>query len=106
MRQVPDDPSQPEDYVSSYADDIIFLREAREALLKHGREPRDWVAASFCRVFIIVLISVLEAWLREWTARGQANLAGAYFGERRGANGQRIDSLRAVMRDAGIEVNL
>jgi hypothetical protein len=102
MGQPPDDPGQ---YVSSYPDDLIFLREAREALIKHGREPRDWIDASFCRVFIILLVSALEAWLREWGARGQANLAGAYFAERGVSNGQRVNSLRAVIRDAGIEVD-
>ncbi|XQF92287.1 hypothetical protein ACOBV9_13275 [Pseudoalteromonas espejiana] len=54
-----------DEFTDTYSDDLIYLKEARVALLTHPlrNENHDLCNASFCRIYSIMMIGSIEAML-------------------------------------------
>jgi len=95
-----------DEFTDTYSDDIIYLREARIALLTHPLRAAipTLCNASFCRLFAIVMIGSIEAMLERWRDRDNLNILDAYFAAEV-SNGDRVKSLRNTFVTNGINVN-
>jgi hypothetical protein len=96
------------EFIDSYSDDLISLREGSLALLTHPLHPNEATAylmdASFCRMLAIIVIGSIEAMLSAWVERDRVDVLRKYFAE--GVrNGERIQSLYEAFHNAGIAVD-
>jgi hypothetical protein len=96
------------EFIDSYSDDLILLREGRLALLTHPLHPNEATAylmdASICRMLAIIVIGSIEAMLSAWVERDRVDVLQKYFAE--GVrNGERIQSLYEAFHNAGIAVD-
>lgn len=88
------------EFITASADDIVFLRQARDALLTHPRISVDGRAldAAMCRLMTLTAITAIERILEAWK--------GVPFLERFDAdkisNGQKIQLLQQCLADAGV----
>jgi hypothetical protein len=94
------------EFVDTYSDDVIYLHEARTALLTHPlmpvlKEPAD---ASACRLLAVFMIGNIEVMLETWRDHDAIGILAAYFDEKR-PNGEKVSALFEAFHEAGIEVN-
>jgi hypothetical protein len=70
-----------EEFTNTYSDDIIYLREAREALLTHPlrSEMPNYCNASLSRIYAIVMIGSIESMLERWLDRDNLEILSVYF---------------------------
>jgi hypothetical protein len=97
-----------DEFIDSYSDDMIFLQEARSALLTHPLTPgwasvEHWNACA-SRVTSILMIGSIEAMLERWRDNDSLGILETYFGGAV-ANGQRVRALKQAFTDAGIQVD-
>jgi hypothetical protein len=94
-----------DEFTDTYSDDLIYLREARVALLTHPlrNEYHDLCNASFCRIYSIMMIGSIEAMLERWCERDNFNILNEYFASDI-SNENRIKNLREVFVEKGINV--
>lgn len=94
-----------DEFTDTYSDDVIYLREARVALLTHSlrAEIHELCNASFCRLYAIVMIGSIEAMLERLRTRDNLNILDAYFAQGV-TNEDRVKSLRAAFVNNGINV--
>lgn len=95
-----------EEFTDTYSDDIIYLREAREALLTHPlrSEIPDYCNASLSRLYAIVMIGSIESMLERWLDRDNLEILNAYF-KPKVTNTVRISGLCSSFTSKGINVN-
>lgn len=94
------------EFIDAYSDDLIYLREGRQALLTHPlrREIKDLCDASYCRMFSTVMIGSIETMLHEWMEQDKIGILASYFAEGV-SNGERVKSLHDAFYRAGIRVD-
>jgi hypothetical protein len=96
-----------DEFTDTYSDDIIYLREARTALLTHPLrvEIPSLCNASLCRLYVIVMIGSIEAMLERWKERDTSNILESYFTPDRVSNAVRLERLSNAFSSKGINVN-
>jgi hypothetical protein len=61
------------EFIDTYSDDLIYLHEARCALLTHPLTDHyailEHVDASFCRITAVFVVGAIEAMLADWRER-------------------------------------
>jgi hypothetical protein len=98
------------EFIDTYSDDLIYLHEARRALLTHPLSEyyafSDFLDASFCRVTAVFVVGAIEAMLANWrdAQRDRARVLDGWF-EQKAKNGERVQNLYQAFRDAGIPVD-
>jgi len=94
------------EFVDTYSDDLIYLHEARSALLTHPlrAELKEYVDASTCRLHAVFMIGSIENMLEAWRDRDRIGILDAYFAEGR-TNGDRVSSLYEAFHQTGIQVD-
>jgi len=94
-----------DEFTDIYSDDLIYLKEARIALLTHPlrNEHHELCNASFCRIYSIMMIGSIEAMLERWCERDNFNILNEYFASGI-SNENRIKNLREVFVEKGINV--
>lgn len=94
------------EFIDTYSDDIIFLQEARDALLSHPlkRTIKDLCDASFCRMFAIIMIGNIETMIEHWKNREKMSILDVYFAKK-AKNDERVQSLYRAFHKAGINVD-
>ncbi|HHF2954753.1 TPA: hypothetical protein ACPJ0E_004421, partial [Vibrio diabolicus] len=94
------------EFIDTYSDDIIYLIEARKALIKdpmvNNFEPL--CTASLSRILIVFTIGTIEAALEHWNEDDQTGILANYF-QNNCSNKQRIESLENAFNDKGIIVD-
>ncbi|MDD9586356.1 hypothetical protein [Klebsiella variicola] len=95
-----------EEFTDTYSDDIIYLREAREALLTHPlrSEMPNYCNASLSRIYAIVMIGSIESMLEKWLDRDNLEILSVYF-KPKVTNAVRINGLCSSFTSKGINVN-
>ncbi|MGV3003419.1 hypothetical protein [Vibrio sp. E150_018] len=97
---------QNNEFIDTYSDDIIYLIEARKALIKdpmvNNLEPL--CTASLSRILIVFTIGTIEASLEHWNEDDQTGILGNYF-QSNCSNKQRIESLENAFTEKGIIVD-
>ncbi|HEX6508055.1 MAG TPA: hypothetical protein VF221_10515 [Chloroflexota bacterium] len=96
------------EFIDSYSDDLIYLREARAALLTHPLSP-EWAFADHwdaCagRVASVFMIGSIEAMLETWREKDSRGILDNYFSDKV-TNGARISALQQAFTEAGIDVD-
>ncbi|MGQ4706338.1 hypothetical protein [Bacillus thuringiensis] len=93
-------------YIHSYSDDLIYLREGRDALtthpLKYYAEPL--IDASFCRMYIILMIGGIENAINSWKEQDNLLILKIYF-KKKASNEQKINSLYEAFVQHGLIVD-
>jgi hypothetical protein len=98
------------EFIDTYSDDLIYLHEARRALLTHPLSEHyafsDHSDASFCRITAVFVVGAIEAMLADWREqrRDETKILDRYF-EQGVKNGDRVRNLYQAFRDAGIEAD-
>lgn len=96
------------EFIDSYSDDLISLREGRHALLTHPLRSDDvavnLVNASFCRMLAVIVVGSIESMLSAWRERDRVNVLEKYFAKNV-RNGDRIQGLYDAFHNAGIPVD-
>lgn len=94
------------EFIETYSDDILYLIDARKALLTHPfrTEIKTLCDASFCRLLAVFMIGSIEAMLQYWKERDKKGILKNYFKEN-ASNGARVRSLYDAFRKAGINVD-
>ena len=94
------------EFIDTFSDDLIYLKEARAALLTHPlrREFGPLLDASFCRLMAVFVIGSIEAMLEAWRDRDQINVLDKYFAKGL-KNDARIRGLFDAFHDAGLRVD-
>lgn len=100
------------EFIDAYSDDLIYLKEGRQALLTHPlrREIKELCDASYCRMLAIMMIGSIETMFVEWKKQDKIGILDTWFAEKDGAgkkitNGRRVQVLYDAFRQAGIEVD-
>lgn len=94
-----------DEFTDTYSDDILYLRDAREALLTHPlrRDIPELCNASLCRVYAILMVGSIEAMLERWLDRDNLEILSVYFA--RGiSNEERVSTLCSAFIEKGINV--
>jgi hypothetical protein len=96
------------EFIDAYSVDLIYLLEARNALLTHPLR-NDYVLqpnldASFCRLLAVFMVGSIEAMLMEWRDRDHAKILESYFAKDV-HNGDRVRNLCEAFQKAGIQVD-
>ncbi|MET2901595.1 hypothetical protein ABXV22_25355 [Vibrio rotiferianus] len=94
------------EFVDTYSDDIIYLIEARKALIKDPmvNNFESLCTASLSRILIVFTIGTIEAALEHWNEDDQTGILENYF-QSNCSNKQRIESLENAFNDKGIIVD-
>jgi hypothetical protein len=98
------------EFIDTYSDDLIYLHEARRALLTHPLSEyyafSDFLDASFCRVTAVFVVGAIDAMLAEWrdAQRDRAGVLDQWF-EQKAKNGERVRNLYQAFTDADIPVD-
>ncbi len=96
------------EFIDTYSDDLIYLREARVALRTHPLRTdyafAEYLDASFCRMLAVFVIGSIEAMLETWRDRDHVKVLEKYFMEKV-SNGERVVSLYEAFRGVGIQVD-
>jgi hypothetical protein len=97
------------EFIDTYSDDLIYLFEARSAILTHPLRDdyffsKNYLDASFCRLIAVFMVGSIEAMLSDWRERDQANILDLYF-EKDVQNGTRVSNLYEAFQKMGIQVN-
>jgi hypothetical protein len=97
------------EFIDTYSDDLIYLLEARSALLTHPLKTyygfQAYLDASFCRVLAVFMVGSIEAMLTAWRERDRSNILDSYF-EKDVPNGARVRNLCEAFQKAGIQVDI
>lgn len=100
------------EFIDSYSDDIIYLKEGRWALLTHPlrREIKDLCDASYSRMLAIMIIGSIETMLLEWKKQDKIGILDTWFAEKDSTgkkitNRRRVQVLYDAFRQAGIAVD-
>jgi len=103
---------QVNEFIDAYSDDLIYLREGRQALLTHPlrREIKDLCDSSYCRMLAIVMIGSIEAMFLEWKKQDKIGVLETWFADKDSSgkkitNGERVRVLYDAFRQAGIAVD-
>ena len=93
-------------YVDAYEQDMLWLSDARGALLSHPmRGEADQLAnASFTRMLAVTMVGNVEAWLREW-ARREPDLGLKTYFARGTKNGKKVRVVRAALDKKGLTLD-
>lgn len=96
-----------DEFTDTYSDDILYLREARLALLTHPlrNELPELCNASLCRIYAIIMIGSIEAMLERWRSRDNFRILDTYFAQGV-SNEKRVNSLRDAFIENGINVQV
>lgn len=96
-----------EEFIDTYSDDIIYLIEARKALLTHPfrTEIKELCDASFCRLLIVFMIGSLEAMLQHWIEEFGVQELKIYFAKNV-RNSERIQALYNAFKKRGVNVDI
>ena len=94
------------EFIDTYSDDLLYLKDARHAFLTHPlrRDMRGHLDASLCRVAIVFSIGAVEAMLEDWRRRDSDSILKTYFAQG-SSNGQRVLGLYGAFRNSGLQVN-
>jgi hypothetical protein len=94
------------EFVDTYSDDLIYISEARDALLTHPlRVPIQKLAdAAFCRMLAVFTVGNIEFALNYFRDRESRGILTTYFNDR-SSNGKRVEDLYAAFSKAGVEVD-
>lgn len=96
------------EFIDAYSDDLLYLLEARRALITHPLRGDyafgELLNASFCRLFIAWAVQAIEIMLQTWQERDRIGILSQYFKEGT-SNGDRINALCSAFRQAGIDVD-
>lgn len=98
------------EFIDTYSDDLIYLHEARHALLTHPLTGHyaflEYVDASFGRITAVFVVGAIEAMLADWRERrrDKARILDKYF-ENKAKNEDRVRNLYQAFRNARIEVD-
>lgn len=100
------------EFVDTYSDDVLYLLEARSALLTHPlrNESKELLDASICRLFAVFMIGSIEMMLKHWIEKDHHEVLKIYFADRDKAgkqinNGQRVAALCDAFTKAAIPVD-
>ena len=93
-------------YVDAYEQDILWLWEARGALLSHPmRSEGDRLSdAPFTRMLVVTMVGNVEAWLRAWAKREPDLGLETYFA-RSVKNRKKVEVVRAALEKRGIALD-
>jgi hypothetical protein len=101
-----------EEFIDTYSDDIIYLKEGRQALLTHPlrKEIKFLCGASYCRMLAVMMIGSIEMMFAEWSKQDKNGILQMWFEEndKNGnyiSNGYRVKVLYDAFKDAGINVD-
>jgi hypothetical protein len=94
------------EFIDTYSDDVIYLDEARVALLTHPLMPtlKELTDASACRLLAVFMIGSTEVMLETWRDRDAMGILSAYFNDKL-PNGEKVSALFEAFCQAGIDVN-
>lgn len=94
------------EFADTYSDDLIYLKEGREALLTHPlkRELKFLCDASYCRMLAIMMVGSIEMMISNWRERDKLSILEKWFAEKT-SNGNRVRSLYDAFCQAGIPVD-
>lgn len=96
------------EFIDTYSDDLIFLHQARSALLTHPLN--GWYAlaqlvdSSACRMLTVFMIGSIEAMLEAWRDQDHLGVLDPYFAKDV-PNGERVSSLYEAFVAVGIQVD-
>jgi len=98
-----------DEFIDTYSDDLITIREARSAAYTHPLRgnyafAESLLDASFCRILVVFVIGGIEAMLESWRGRDRFKVLEKYFAEK-GTNGERVTILHQAFSDAGLQVD-
>jgi hypothetical protein len=100
------------EFIDTYSDDIIYLKEGRRALLTHPlrKEIKFLCDASYCRMLAIMMIGSIEMMFAEWEKQDRNEVLKMWFSknDKEGKpikNGDRVIALYNAFKDAGINVD-
>ncbi len=97
-----------EEFIDTYSDDVIYLHEARRALLTHPLRGDyafgEYLNASFCRMLTVFVVGGIEVMLATWRDRDRVRVLEKYFTEK-SSNGERVSALYEAFHQAGIPVD-
>jgi hypothetical protein len=100
--------SEIREFIDAYSVDLIYLLEARRALLTHPLRGEyafeDLLNASFCRLFIVTVVQAIEFMLNAWQERDHIGILNNYFSNQ-ASNGDRVNALYSAFQQAGINVD-
>jgi hypothetical protein len=103
---------QVNEFIDAYSDDLLYLREGRQALLTHPlrREIKELCDSSYCRMLAIVMIGSIETMLLEWKRQDKIGVLKTWFANtdstgKKITNGERVGVLYDAFRQAGIAVD-
>mgnify|MGYP001072369290 FL=1 len=97
-----------DEFIDAYSDDLLYLLEARRALITHPLMGEyafgELLNASFCRLFIAWVVQAIEIMLQTWQERDQVGVLSQYFKEG-SSNRERVEALCTAFHQAGIAVD-
>jgi hypothetical protein len=95
-----------DEFIDTYSDDVLYLDEARAALLTHPLMPtlKELTDASACRLLAVFMIGNIEVMLETWRDRDGMGILSSYFNDKL-PNGEKVSALFEAFRQAGIDVN-
>ncbi|WP_421230795.1 hypothetical protein [Aeromonas sp. 603079] len=97
-------------FIDTYSDDIIYLRDARETLLSHPLriEIPSLCNAALCRLYIVAVIGSIEFMLEAWQEKDQHGIIECYLAEtaanKRMSNEDKVNLLKATFKNCGFDV--
>ena len=94
-------------FIDVFSDDLITIREARQAYLTHPLISTipSICEASFCRIFIVWSVTSIEYLLREWREKDHLKILEAWFAAD-DSNGHRIQALFEAFKEKGFNCNV
>lgn len=94
-------------FIDVFSDDLITIREARQAYLTHPLIPTipSICEASFCRIFIVWSVTSIEYLLRKWREKDHLKILEAWFAAD-DSNGHRIEALFKAFKNKGFNCNV
>ena len=100
------------EFIDTYSDDIIYLKEGRQALLTHPlrKEIKSLCDASYCRMLSVMMIGSIEMMFAEWEKQDKNGVLQMWFSKKDKdgkpiKNGYRVEVLYNAFKDAGINVD-
>jgi hypothetical protein len=101
---------QNQQFIDTYSDDIIYLRDARDSLLSHPLriEIPSLCNAALCRLYIVAVIGSIEFMLEAWQEKDQHGIIKYYLAEtvanKRMSNEDKVKLLKTTFKNCGFDV--
>ena len=88
-------------FTDTFTDDVIYLIEAHEAMMKSG-EPASFVEPAACRTFVVLAVSEIEFLISDLGSSSLLSETLASYFQERGSNEERVAALANSLQAKGV----